>query len=45
MTDKAKDFCLDGVDAKGKEKEYCLKSLLGKKNLILFFYPKDNTSG
>jgi peroxiredoxin Q/BCP len=42
--DKAPDFCLDGVDEKGKEVKLCLKDLLGQ-NLIIYFYPKDNTPG
>ncbi len=37
---RAIDFCLKGAD----EKEYCLKDFLGKW-LVLYFYPKDNTSG
>jgi peroxiredoxin Q/BCP len=43
---KAPDFCLDGIDANREEKSYCLKDLLEpKKPLVLYFYPKDNTSG
>ncbi len=44
--DKAPDFCLDGIDAGREEKRICLKDLLkAKKPLVLYFYPKDNTSG
>lgn len=35
---------LFGIDAAGKEKEFVLTDFLGKE-LILYFYPKDNTSG
>ncbi len=42
--DKAPDFCLKGIDEEGREREFCLKDLLGSK-LILYFYPKDNTPG
>lgn len=35
---------LSGIDEKGVEKEYCLSDFTGKK-VILYFYPKDNTSG
>jgi peroxiredoxin Q/BCP len=42
--DKAPDFCLEGIDEKGKEVKVCLKDLLGQ-NLIIYFYPKDNTPG
>jgi thioredoxin-dependent peroxiredoxin len=38
--DKAPDFCLRNQD----EKEICLTDYQGK-NVILYFYPKDNTSG
>ncbi len=37
---KAIDFCLPNEE----EKEYCLKDFQGKW-LVLYFYPKDNTSG
>ena len=39
--DKAPDFSL--TDKNGKTFE--LSSLLGKKNLVIYFYPKDETSG
>jgi peroxiredoxin Q/BCP len=42
--DKAPDFCLEGIDEEGKEVRVCLKDLLGQ-NLIIYFYPKDNTPG
>ena len=38
--DKAPDFCLPDQD----DKEVCLKDLKGKW-VVLYFYPKDNTSG
>ncbi|ACO04929.1 MAG TPA: peroxiredoxin [Persephonella sp.] len=44
--DKAPDFCLEGLDPEGNEKEVCLKDLLSEgKYLVLYFYPKDNTPG
>jgi peroxiredoxin Q/BCP len=44
--DKAPDFCLNGIDEAGQEQEYCLSDLLKhKKQIILYFYPKDNTPG
>ena len=44
--DKAPDFCLSGIDASGKEQEFCLSDLLKQKEqIILYFYPKDNTPG
>jgi len=38
--DKAPDFCLKNQD----KEEICLKDYFGK-NIILYFYPKDNTPG
>ena len=35
---------LQGLDAEGNEKEYSLKDFNGEK-VVLYFYPKDNTSG
>lgn len=35
---------LQGIDGDGKEKEYSLNDFKGQK-VILYFYPKDNTSG
>lgn len=44
--DKAPDFCLGGVDQTGQHHVYCLQDLLKhKKQIILYFYPKDNTPG
>ena len=39
--DKAKEFCGLSQD----NKEICLKDYLGEKDVILYFYPKDNTPG
>lgn len=38
------DIKLQGVDIDGIEKEYSLNDFKGQK-VILYFYPKDNTSG
>ena len=38
------DIKLQGLDKDGNEGEYCLKDFCGQ-NIILYFYPKDNTSG
>lgn len=35
---------LAGVDADGSEKEFSLKDFSGKR-IVIYFYPKDNTSG
>ena len=35
---------LQGIDVEGTEKEYSLNDFKGQK-VILYFYPKDNTSG
>src|ERR1700690_4422712 len=44
--DKAPNFCLIGIDETGQEQEFCLSDLLKhKRQIILYFYPKDNTSG
>jgi len=44
--EKAIDFCLPGIDEKGNEINFCLKDYLGKyKDIILCFYPKDDTPG
>lgn len=40
--DKAIDFTLMGLDKDGEEKEYSLADFSGK-NLVLYFYPKDDT--
>ena len=42
--EKAPDFCLQGIDEKSNEKEFCLKDFKGKK-IVLYFYPKDDTPG
>ena len=39
-----KDIKLQGIDVDGIEKEYSLSDFIGQK-VILYFYPKDNTSG
>ena len=39
-----KDIKLQGIDIDGIEKEYSLNDFKGQK-VILYFYPKDNTSG
>ena len=38
------DIKLQGIDVDGIEKEYSLNDFKGQK-IILYFYPKDNTSG
>ena len=38
------DIKLQGIDVDGIEKEYSLNDFKGQK-VILYFYPKDNTSG
>ncbi len=44
--EKAPDFCLPGLDPEGKGVEVCLEDLLKQgKYVVLYFYPKDNTSG
>ncbi|PMP86467.1 MAG: peroxiredoxin [Thermodesulfobium narugense] len=44
--DKIDDFCLNGIDEGSNEKVFCFKDLIqDRKNLILYFYPKDNTPG
>ena len=39
-----KEIKLQGIDINGIEKEYSLNDFKGQK-VILYFYPKDNTSG
>ena len=39
-----KEIKLQGIDVDGIEKEYSLNGFKGQK-VILYFYPKDNTSG
>ncbi len=44
--ERVKDFELQGISHSGEEKNFTLDLLLeGKEYLILYFYPKDNTSG
>ena len=38
------DIRLQGLDADGSEKEYSINDFKGQR-VILYFYPKDNTSG
>jgi len=42
---KAPDFSLSGIDEAGNEKIYTLQELLKENNLVVYFYPKDNTPG
>ncbi|MEE9613526.1 MAG: peroxiredoxin [Thermodesulfobacteriota bacterium] len=42
--DRAPIFKLQGLDEKGKEREYSLTGFSGRK-VVLYFYPKDNTPG
>lgn len=42
--DKAANFKLSGIDEKGVGREFSLKDFAGKQ-LVLYFYPRDNTSG
>ena len=44
MNIKDLNITLNGIDENGKEKEYKIADLAGK-TTILYFYPKDNTSG
>lgn len=44
MNIKDIDIKLSGIDENGEEKEYNISSFAGE-NTILYFYPKDNTSG
>jgi peroxiredoxin Q/BCP len=41
---KAPDFKIKGIDAEGNEKEFALTDFAGE-NIVLYFYPKDNTPG
>ena len=41
---KAPDFNLKGIDTAGNEKTFSLSDFSGQ-NIILYFYPKDNTPG
>lgn len=44
MNIKDLNIVLNGIDENGKEKEYKISDFAGK-TTILYFYPKDNTSG
>ena len=44
MNIKDLNITLNGIDENGSEKEYKIGDLAGK-TTILYFYPKDNTSG
>ena len=44
MNIKELDIKLTGIDENGVEKEYNIKDFINK-TTILYFYPKDNTSG
>jgi peroxiredoxin Q/BCP len=42
----APPFALEGIDENGKEEKFKLADILKDgKQLVLYFYPKDNTSG
>lgn len=41
---KAPEFTLNGIDSNGNEKTFSLSDFKGQ-NVILYFYPKDNTPG
>ncbi len=41
---QAPEFCLQGIDEEGNEKEFCFRDFKGKK-IVLYFYPKDDTPG
>lgn len=44
--DKIVEFCLPGIDERGEQIELCILDFLGKgKDIIIYFYPKDNTQG
>lgn len=44
LNEKVDDFTLKGIDEKGEEKTFSLYDFKGK-NVVLYFYPKDNTPG
>lgn len=44
VNEKVEDFTLHGIDETGEEKEFSLSEFKGK-NVVLYFYPKDNTPG
>lgn len=44
INSKAPNFTLQGIDAEGNEKTFSLSDFAGQ-NIILYFYPKNNTPG
>jgi peroxiredoxin Q/BCP len=44
INSKVSDFTLQGIDAVGNEKTFSLSDFAGQ-NIVLYFYPKDNTPG
>jgi len=44
INSKAPNFTLQGIDAEGNEKNFSLSGFAGQ-NIVLYFYPKDNTPG
>jgi len=44
LNSKVPDFTLQGIDEEGREKAFSLSEFAGK-NVVLYFYPKDNTPG
>ena len=44
LNSKAPEFTLQGIDAEGNEKTFSLSDFVGQ-NIVLYFYPKDNTPG
>ncbi len=42
--DRAPDFSLKGIDGNGVEKDFSLAEFKGR-DVVLYFYPKDNTPG
>lgn len=46
INDKAPEFTLNGINSQGEEHSFSLNDLLKEgKQLVLYFYPKDNTPG
>ena len=41
---KVPDFTLKGIDSEGNEKDFSISDFLGQ-NVVLYFYPRDNTLG
>jgi thioredoxin-dependent peroxiredoxin len=44
INSKAPDFTLPGINKEGNEKTFSLSDFAGQ-NIVLYFYPKDNTPG